>query len=283
MNYGYLLKIWKNITLGNMASAGPFSTIHQKGHCMNKTEQYRYFLKDTIRKSIDFRNTDQHRGVPVPPIEKPYDSDARRIQLPLSDQWSQTIEKVDLISAISNRRSRRKFTPGELSIDELAFLLWATQGIRQPAGGNLAYRTVPSAGARHSFETYLFVMRVEGIQPGLYRYLPVSNELLFVCEVENMDKRLARACLGQSFVGKGAVTFVWATLPYRMEWRYSLAAHRVILIDAGHVGQNLYLACEAIQAGTCAVAAYDQELLDELLNIDGLDEFSVYLAPVGKI
>ena len=266
-----------------MGSAGPFSTIHQKGHCMNKTEQYRYFLKDTIRKSIDFRNTDQHRGVPVPPIEKPYDSDARRIQLPLSDQWSQTIEKVDLISAISNRRSRRKFTSGKLSIDELAFLLWATQGIRQPAGGNLAYRTVPSAGARHSFETYLFVMRVEGIQPGLYRYLPVSNELLFVCEVENMDKRLARACLGQSFVGKGAVTFVWTTIPYRMEWRYSLAAHRVILIDAGHVCQNLYLACEAIQAGTCAVAAYDQELLDELLNIDGLDEFSVYLAPVGKI
>jgi SagB-type dehydrogenase family enzyme len=68
-----------------------------------------------------------------------------------------------------------------------------------------------------------------------------------------------------------------------MEWRYSLAAHRVILIDAGHVCQNLYLACEAIGAGTCAVAAYDQEQLDNLLNVDGLDEFAVYLAPVGKI
>ena len=250
---------------------------------MNKTEQYRYFLKDTIRKSIDFRNTDQHQGVPVPPVEKPYDSNARRIQLPRSDQWTQNIEKKDLFSAMSNRRSRRRFTSKELCIDELAFLLWATQGIRQPAGGNLAYRTVPSAGARHSFETYLFVMRVEGIQQGLYRYLPVSNELLFGCEVENMEMRLARACLGQSFVARGAVTFVWTTIPYRMEWRYSLAAHRVILIDAGHVCQNLYLACEAIEAGTCAVAAYDQELLDELLNIDGRDEFSVYLAPVGKI
>ena len=46
---------------------------------MNKTEQYRYFLKDTIRKSIDFRTTDQHKGIPVPPVEKPYDSDADRI------------------------------------------------------------------------------------------------------------------------------------------------------------------------------------------------------------
>ena len=266
-----------------MRSAESFSCIHLKGLNMNNTEQYRYFLKDTIRKTIDFRNTDQNRGVPVPPIEKPYDSDAPRIQLPTSDQWTRQFDKKDIISAISNRRSRRKFTTKELCIDELAFLLWATQGIRQPDSGNFAYRTVPSAGARHSFETYLFVMRVEGIRRGLYRYLPVSNELLFVGEVENMEISLARACLGQAFVAKGAVTFIWTTIPYRMEWRYSLAAHRVILIDAGHVCQNLYLACEAIQAGTCAVAAYDQEQLDQLLNIDGKDEFSVYLAPVGKI
>ena len=266
-----------------MRSVGSFTAIHLKGSPMNNTEQYRYFLKDTIRKSIDFRNTDQHKGVPVPPIEKPYDSKAPRIQLPTPDQWTRQIEKQDLIFAISNRKSRRKFTSKELCIDELAFLLWATQGIRQPDGGNLAYRTVPSAGARHSFETYLFVMRVAGIQWGLYRYLPVSNELLFVGEVENMEMSLARACLGQIFVARGAVTFIWTTVPYRMEWRYSLAAHRVILIDAGHVCQNLYLACEAIQAGTCAVAAYDQEQLDELLNIDGINEFSVYLAPVGKL
>ena len=97
------------------------------------------------------------------------------------------------------------------------------------------------------------------------------------------DHADAHACLGQSFVARGAVAFIWTTIPYRMEWRYSLAAHRVILIDAGHVCQNLYLACEAIQAGTCAVAAYDQELLDELLAVDGKDEFAVYLAPVGKI
>ena len=250
---------------------------------MNKTEQYRFFLKDSIRKLIDFRTTDQNQGVPAPPVEKPYDSNARRIQLPRSDQWTLKIEKIDLISAISNRKSRRKFSSEGLTIDELAFLLWATQGIRQPAGGNLAYRTVPSAGARHSFETYLFVRRVADIQQGLYRYLPVSNELLFICELENMEMRLARACFGQSFVAKGAATFVWTTIPYRMEWRYSLAAHRVILIDAGHVCQNLYLACEAIDAGTCAVAAYDQELLDKLLNIDGIDEFSLYLAPVGKL
>jgi SagB-type dehydrogenase family enzyme len=253
-----------------------------KENSMNTIEQYRYFLKDTIRKNIDFRTTDQHKGVPAPPIEKPYDSSAPRIQLSASGQWNLQIEEQNLIYAISHRKSRRKYTSEELSLDELAFLLWATQGIRQPDGGNVSFRTVPSAGARHSFETYLFVMRVTGIQQGLYRYLPLSNELLFVSEVENMETQLARACLGQIFVARSAVTFVWTTIPYRMEWRYSLAAHRVILIDAGHVCQNLYLACEAIRAGTCAVAAYDQEQLDRLINVDGAEEFSVYLAPVGK-
>jgi SagB-type dehydrogenase family enzyme len=67
-----------------------------------------------------------------------------------------------------------------------------------------------------------------------------------------------------------------------MVWRYDIAAHKVIAIDAGHVCQNLYLACEAIGAGTCAMAAYDQEAIDKLLRIDGQDEFTVYLASVGK-
>ncbi|MFO7965577.1 MAG: SagB/ThcOx family dehydrogenase [Desulfobacterales bacterium] len=251
---------------------------------MTEIDQYRFFLKDTIRKSIDFRMTDQNRRIPPPPIEKPFDRASHRIKLPSRDQWETLIEKTDLISAISNRKSRRKFTNRSLRLEELAFLLWATQGIRKPGIPHLAaYRTVPSAGARHSFETYLFVMRVDGVDSGLYRYLPIENALVFVSEVEDLEERLSRACFNQQFVSKCAVTFVWTTLPYRMEWRYDLAAHRVILIDAGHVCQNLYLACEAIHAGTCAIGAYDQEQIDVLLNVDGVDEFSVYLAPVGKI
>jgi len=250
---------------------------------MEKTELYRFFLKDSIRKSIDFRTTDQSRGVPAPPVEKPFDPDVARIQLPSPAQWAPHIEKTDLVHAIAGRKSRRKFTSGALSIEQTAFLLWATQGIRKVAGPNVAYRTVPSAGARHSFETYLFVMRVDDLQPGLYRYLPLENELLKMGDIDQMKERLSTACFGQNFVAESAVTFVWAALPYRMEWRYAHAAHRVILIDAGHVCQNLYLACEAIHAGTCAVGAYDQDLLDELIQVDGIDEFAVYLAPVGKI
>ena len=98
-----------------------------------------------------------------------------------------------------------------------------------------------------------------------------------------MSSRVSEAALDQEFTGNSAVTFIWTAVPYRMEWRYDIAAHKVIAIDAGHVCQNLYTACEAIHAGTCAVAAYNQNLMDNLLGIDGTEEFTIYLAPVGKV
>ena len=110
-----------------------------------------------------------------------------------------------------------------------------------------------------------------------------EHRLLLEFHEDDVVPKLARAALGQRFVAEGAVTFFWTTIPYRMEWRYGLAAHKVIALDAGHVCQNLYLACEAIGAGTCAVAAYHQELMDQLLRVDGRDEFTIYLAPVGKV
>jgi len=149
--------------------------------------------------------------------------------------------------------------------------------------GGSAFRTVPSAGARHAFETYLALMRIAGVKPALYRYLPVDHQLVYERDIEHLGLRVTEAALGQKFVTDAAAVFIWTALPRRMEWRYGLAAHKVILLDAGHVGQNLYLACEAIRAGTCTLAAYDQDLMDTLLGVDGTDEFAVYLAPVGKV
>jgi SagB-type dehydrogenase family enzyme len=168
-------------------------------------------------------------------------------------------------------------------VEELSFLLWATQGIRQRIDRFTALRTVPSAGARHALETYLCVFHVEGLDAAFYRYLPLEHQLLFLFHEDGASQRLAEATLGQSFTGRSAVTFIWTAIPRRMEWRYDLAAHKVIAIDAGHACQNLYLACEAIGAGPCAVAAYHQELMDQLLRVDGQEEFTIYLAPVGKV
>ena len=244
--------------------------------------QYRSFLKDTIRKQIDFSKTDQNRGIDPPPIEKPFGDDA--VIIDLANAYSlKSIPGINLSDAIKNRKSRRAFLNKPVTLEELSFLLWATQGIRHKIDCGHAYRTVPSAGCRHAPETYLCVLNVESLEQGVYRYLPLEHKLLFEFTEDHLNRKIVEAVYGQPYPGKAAVTFIWTAIPYRMEWRYDLAAHKVIALDAGHVCQNLYLACEAISAGTCAIAAYDQDAVDRLLRIDGIDEFTIYMAPVGKV
>jgi SagB-type dehydrogenase family enzyme len=243
--------------------------------------RFRFFLKDSARQMVDFRNTDQSRGIATPSVEKPMPEASQVIALvPVEELYD--ISAMNVYTAIANRRSRRVFNAGQLTLKELSFLLWATQGVRQIAGPGTAFRVVPSAGCRHAFETYLCVFRVEGLNQAIYRYLPLKHQLLLISQPADLSSLLSKAALDQDFAGKSAVTFIWTAIPYRMEWRYDIAAHKVIAIDAGHVCQNLYTACEAIQAGTCAVAAYNQESMDNLLGIDGDEEFTIYLAPVGK-
>lgn len=245
------------------------------------SESGRYFLTDRIRENVNFGITQQSEGVRPPPVQKSVPPGSREIPLPNQESWS--IPSCDLQIAIANRESHRRFTSEPLSLDELAFLLWATQGVRQIVHEAAVLRTVPSAGCRHPFETYLAVLRVEGLVNGIYRYLPLTHSLVYLRAVEHLSTHLTAATRGQSFTGKAAVTFIWTAIPARTEWRYAEASYKVIALDAGHVCQNLYLACEAIDAGTCAIAAYDQNLSDDLLGVDGDEEFTVYIAPVGKV
>ncbi len=246
-------------------------------------KRFRFLLKDTIRDRVDFTSTDQSRGVPAPPIQKPAEPGAGRTALtPPGDLRASDLGRLALIEAIADRRSVRRFTTAPLSPDELSLLLWTTQGVRQVVGPGAVLRTVPSAGNRHALETYVYCRHVEGLGEGVYRYLPRDHELVFERGGPGLADELIRGCRGQAFAGHCAATFIWTAIPYRMEWRYGLAAHKVIALDAGHVCQNLYLACQSIGAGTCAIAAYDQEAMDGFLGVDGTDEFTVYLAPVGR-
>lgn len=238
-------------------------------------EQGRHFLKARF----NFPSSGQSKGEPSPPIQKASSDDATMINLP--EPFG--LAKIPLEDALRNRRSRRSYTQKPLTLKELSFLLWATQGIRGEPTEDRAYRSVPSAGCRHAFETYMAVFRVEGLEKGIYRYLPLSNQLAKTAEPEDLENLTVQATLKQKFTGQGAVTFFWSVLPYRMEWRYGDSAYKLIAVDAGHVCQNLYLACEGIGAGTCAILSYEQALADSLISVDGKEEFVVYAASVGKI
>lgn len=250
---------------------------------MLRYENHRNFLKSNFAefKSIQ---TDKMNGIPQPSIIKPYESSSNIINLPLVNGG--VVKKQNIYECIKERRSTRFYSDEPISLDELSYLLWTTQGITGTNKSGLTFKTVPSSGATHSFETYLFIMNVEGIQKGVYRYLPVEHKLLSIFELNEIDKKIDEITLEQPFVPnfakKASVLFVWSTTPYRSEWKYDITAHKKILIDIGHVCQNLYLASESINSGTCAIGIYDQKLIDELLELDGKEEFVVYLAAVGK-
>ncbi|MGC9398747.1 MAG: SagB/ThcOx family dehydrogenase [Anaerolineae bacterium] len=239
-------------------------------------------LKADVWEELRDVPSDQRRGLPRPPLQQPYPKGAPLIDLPVPRRLD--VAPVSLFTALRERKSHRAYSAAPLSLEELAFLLWATQGVRRLMRGDRAlFRTVPSAGARHPFETYLVLNRVEGIEAGLYRYLSLDHRLCCLRTGAHLAERVARACHHQTFVAQSAVTFVWTAIPYRTEWRYGKAAPKLIALDAGHVCQNLYLACTAVGAGTCAIAAYNQRELDALLGVDGEEEFAVYVAPVGKL
>ncbi len=244
------------------------------------TEIGRYFLTDRIREEVNFYCTPQSEGVEPPPVQKPVEPGRRIIPLPSAQEWS--VAGCDLQAAIAGRESHRRFSEDPLTLDELAFLLWATQGVRAIRHEAAVLRTVPSAGCRHPFETYLAILRITGLEPGIYRYLPLDHALVYEQDIPNLAARVTAACRGQAFAGRAAVTFIWTAVMARTEWRYAEASYKVIALDAGHLCQNLYLACAAIGAGTCAIAAYNQDLADELVAVDGSEELTVYISPVGK-
>jgi SagB-type dehydrogenase family enzyme len=234
--------------------------------------------------------SDQRKGLQQPPLQAP--CSGTPIDLPAPDKIR--VPTVDLRAAIEGRASVRRYTEESLTLDELSFLLWCTQGVKGTQGDYATFRTVPSAGARHALETYLLVNRVEGIEPGLYRFLALEHQLVEVNLDPDSGEGITQACWNQRFVLASAVTFIWVAVPYRMTWRYGQRGYRYMHLDAGHVCQNLYLAAEAVRSGVCAIAAFSDEDMSRLLNLGadraskdaggGAEEarFVIYVAAVGK-
>jgi len=242
---------------------------------------YRRFLKAD---DWDLRGqvvSDQQKRMPYPPLEEPPPLDAPQFDLP--DPEASMLGEMPVREVIRRRQSHRDFRAEPLTLEELAYLCWATQGVRAVAASGAALlRTVPSGGSRHPFETYLAVRNVASLTPGLYRYLSLSHRLCLL-RPGDLTAEAVAACRGQRMVALCAVLFVWAAVPYRTEWRYPLVAAKLIAQDSGHVCAHLYLACESIGAGCCAVGAYDQAKMDAFIGLDGERMFCVYAAPVGKV
>jgi SagB-type dehydrogenase family enzyme len=243
----------------------------------------RRFLKFFDSKEYDevVPESDEKKKLPPPLFQQPVPEGASLIDLIPPEEF--TIGKTPFLDLVNNRKSRRKYTSDSLTLEELSFLLWSTQGVKKVLkSGRGVQRTVPSAGAKSPLETYLVINNVQALEPGLYRYIAFSHQLMYIKSIDNAEEKLGKLAFDQKFVGTAPVIFCWAAVPYRTEWRYTILSHKFIAVDLGIVNQSLYLACEAVNLGTVAIGYYEQNKLDKLLGLNTEEEFVVLVAPVGK-
>ena len=231
--------------------------------------------------------SDQEKKMPQPPLGHPTVGTA----IELKSDFAGVLVNSNYMDLLDIRRSERNYDKDvPMTQSQLAFMLWSTQGVQDIKGdGYATLRPVPSGGARHPFEAYIVVQNVEDLSPGIYRYLPLEHigekrvSIEFVKDFSDHEERMTAMVASQRWASHAPVVLIYTNVAYRAEWRYTIMSHRVVLIDAGHVGQNLMLSAAAMGLGSCNMAAFDQKLCDEALGVDGYEEYTVYVNPVGKV
>jgi SagB-type dehydrogenase family enzyme len=181
---------------------------------------------------------------------------------------------------ITGRRSVRAYALDRpMTMAELSRLLFLTAGISADLQGN-ARRTAPSSGALYPIEVYAVVHRVDGIEPGVYHYA-VREHGLEPLRLGDHRAAVVEQAIAQEFLGECGVVLFLTMVLQRMRPRYQDRSYRYGLLEAGHLGENAYLAATAMGLGACGVGAFMDDAINEMLGVDGIEEAAVYMLAVG--
>ena len=195
---------------------------------MEQIQKLREMMKSYTAQDEDF-DCDMQHNLPKPALSKYYEG-SKRLALPTD--YKGVITNNNFFELLSTRKSQRTYSDEYITLEELSLLLYATQGVRKVLPDNKAtLRNVPSGGAIHPFETYIYVNKVKGLEKGLYLYLPIEHELEILPLPDDFISHLTEGFCGQSFLTMAPVSFYWSLLPYRCEWKYASKAHRVALME----------------------------------------------------
>ena len=182
---------------------------------------------------------------------------------------------------LESRRSERALGQGDVPFGELSSLLHAAYGAsRRPSLEGPLLRTVPSGGALYPLEVYAAVRKVGELEPGLYHYDPLEHALEEL-RAEDVSDELERAMVFPELIGGCAVLFVVAAMFWRTRLKYGLRGYRFALLEAGHLTQNLLLACAALRLPAVPVGGFFDGRMDDLLGLDGVNESTLYAVCVG--
>ena len=192
---------------------------------------------------------------------------------------------ISLDTVMRTRFSSHHFGPQALSLQTVSALLHYAYGVRRTARAynvkHFPVRLAPSAGGLQPLDLYLVVNDVEALRKGLYYFDPVRHALLLLDE-GNMRQRLLDSSIYQDWMMYAPLTFVMVCNMPRIFWKYRARGYRFVHADAGVLAQNFYLVGTALKLNTCAVAAFYDDLINDLIGIDGRNEFTVLLFSVGN-
>ena len=202
--------------------------------------------------------------------------DSKKILLP---EPMFSIEKT-LDEVLKKRKSIRSFSNIPVSKKQLSYLLWASTGIQRKELG-YEFRTAPSAGALYPIETYLVINNAEGVPKGVYHY-NIKGHYLEELKTGDYSRDIAKAALEQEMCAIAAVVFIWAAIFQRSKWKYDQRAYRYIYLDAGHIAENLALACTSLNLGSCQIGAFYDDEINEIIGVNGFEESTIYMSTVGN-
>ncbi len=178
---------------------------------------------------------------------------------------------------IAKRRSVRRYKDKKLPGSVISRLLWAAQGISSEDG----LRTSPSAGALYPLEIHVVVGEGGEIEPGVYRYVPEDH--IIVREITgDLREKLSKAALFQPMIRIAPVSFVISAVYARITGKYGNRGFRYTHMEAGHAAQNVYLLGAELGIGTCAVGAFEDEEVKNVLKLPANEE-PLYILPLGYI
>ena len=211
-----------------------------------------------------------------PPLYKTYEQ-APQVALPTPrlDGGLPTEE------AINRRRSTREYSGEPMTLEELSRVLFLMGGINDERWGN-RLRTAPSSGALYPIEVYAVAHGITGLEPGVYHY-GVKDHSLARVRSGDLREEVVRQGLSQQFLGECNAVLFLTVIFQRMRFKYQDRTYRYGLIEAGHLGQNIYLVATSMGLGACAIGAFMDDEINEMLGVDGEEEAAVYMLGVGKV
>ena len=244
---------------------------------MKKLTMKLYFLVILLASLVACNNTEtEHPQSKLTKIEG--------AQLAYNLPSPRTDGSISVERALSKRRSQRSFVDKAISAEDLSQVLWAAYGVTQPApdrptlrGG---FRAAPSAGGLYPFEIYVLITKVNGIEPGVYKYISEEHKIVRTID-KDIRNEFAAAALGQNHIKEAPVNIFYCAIYSRMTKKYGdRGRDRYVCMDLGHSAQNVYLQAEALNLGTCAIGAFSDDKIAEVMQLPE-EEVPLYIMPLG--